>query len=207
MSTRALVAALIPHLSWRHHGIGALQAYVREGVEPEVRVHIWHPSLVREGIVDQGDAHDHRFDMTSTVIHGTLRETLYEQPPDPVESSPTITLYDAWHVENARSASDRGFDGDTHPVESAIPLWTRHRTHDEGHTYTLGRGVFHRTQVDALAVTVCTMREKRGQARLLVPHGTEPVHAFNAHHAALAATRATIDEVLVEAIIALRSRA
>lgn len=201
MGTRAVVASILPSLSWRHHGIGVLQAYVREGIEPEVRIHLWHPSLVREGIVDQGDAHDHRFDLSSTIVHGRLLETLYERAPAHFGN---LHRFDAWHVENARSAADRGFDGDTHPVESEIPMFVRSRVHEAGTTYQLGRGLFHRTRVDALAVTLCEMREKRGQARLLVPHGTEPVHAFNAHDASLATTQAKIVAVIAEAIAALR---
>lgn len=206
VALRATLAALLPILRWRHHGIGVLQSYIREGVELEVRVHLWHPSLVREGIVGQGDAHDHRFDLTSTVVHGVLRETLYQPVPSWIDDPGALARsYDAWHVENARSAGpDKGFDGDTHPVTTGLRMWTVERVHEAGTTYTLGRGLFHATRVDALAITVCEMREKRGQARLLVPHGTEPVHAFNAHHAALAATQATIDAVIVEAIVALR---
>ena len=195
----ALIGALIPHLTWRHHGIGVLQAYVREAREPEIRIHLWHPRLVREGIVGQGDAHDHRFDLVSTVVHGRLYETLYERT-----ESLGADRFDAWHVENARSASDRGFDGDCRPVESAIPMVTRSRVHPAGTTYDLPRGRFHRTQVDGLAITLCSMHEKRGQARLLVPHGTEPVHAFNAHHASLSATHETMAAVVEEALAALR---
>jgi hypothetical protein len=76
-STRDLVLALLPHLTWRHHGIGALQAYVREGSGVETRIHIWHPDLVRAGIRDHGDAHDHRFNLVSAVLVGELTETLY----------------------------------------------------------------------------------------------------------------------------------
>lgn len=42
-----LIIGLWPHLSWRHAGFGALQAYIREGGERELRVHLWHPSLAR----------------------------------------------------------------------------------------------------------------------------------------------------------------
>lgn len=199
---RALVAFLLPHLVWRHHGIGVLQAYVRENIEPEVRVHIWHPSLVREGIVDQGDAHDHRFDLESTVLTGRLFETLY----CPEAGAPR--RFDAWHVENARSAGvDRGFDGDCRPIETDLGMWTQWRVHESGSTYTLERGHFHRTSVDALAVTICSMHEKRGQARLLVPAGTEPVHAFGAHSIETQASGDRVRSVVAEAIAALRAEA
>lgn len=201
---RALVAFLLPHLVWRHHGIGVLQAYVREHVEPEVRVHIWHPSLVREGIRDHGDAHDHRFDMESTVLVGMLSETLYLVPAGPGDAR--ARSFDVWNVENARSAGrDRGFDGECSLAEPGLILSRQGIFHREGDTYGVPRGTFHRTEVAActrLAVTVCTMREKRGQARLLVPAGTEPVHAFGAP-----ASDEVQRAVLAEAEAALRGNA
>lgn len=49
LALRAAVRAAFPSLSWRHHGIGVLQAYLVEDADPEVRVHVWHPSLVKPG--------------------------------------------------------------------------------------------------------------------------------------------------------------
>lgn len=192
------LALVLPSLTWRHHGIGVLQAYIREQVEPEVRVHIWHPELVRPGIVGQGDAHDHRFDLESTVLVGRLFETLYIPERD------NARRFDAWHVENARSAGpSRGFDGACHPVETDIGMTVQLRVHEQGTTYSLERGRFHRTSVDALAVTVCTMHEKRGQARLLVPAGTEPVHAFGLHAPESQASHAIRQRFVLEAVAAL----
>ncbi len=174
---RALVASVFPTLKWRHHGIGVLQAYVRENVEPEVRVHVWDPRLVRPGIVESGNIHDHRFDLESHIVHGRLFERVFdlEAHPDGEWSS--------FHIENARSAGEEaGYDGACFLLDDE-PRFTgrgRARTHVEGTTYTLPRGVFHDTQVDALAITLCTMHDKRGSARLLVPTGRQPVHAFGA---------------------------
>lgn len=176
---RALVGKLIPYLTWRHHGIGALQAYVRENVEPEVRVHIWDPRLVRPGIEGHGDTHDHRFDLESTVLCGELIEMVMHSHVDAIHDRFFASAWDVWQVENARSAGPaRGFDGECVRVESTRLFLEEPRVHRAGTTYTLKRGVFHRTTVEKTTVTVCTMREKRGQARILVPTGTEPVHAF-----------------------------
>lgn len=237
---RTLLAGLLTHLTWRHHGIGVLQAYVREHQEPEMRVHIWHPSLVRKGIRDHGDAHDHRFDLESTVLVGNLYETLYipastgcrlcrgggqletvlgvapcfrcnPESPNYIASLRTAELvsaprFDVWHVENARSAGpERGFDGECRPLESDAPMEIVERLHPEGTTYGLPRGHFHRTSTVGLAITLCTMREKRGQARLLVPAGTEPVHAFGAHSLETQAARDLQQDIVIDAIGALQS--
>lgn len=179
---RALVVDRWTGLQWRHHGIGALQAYVRENVEPEIRIHVWDPRLVRPGIYDSGSIHDHRFDLESTVLVGALHEREYGNlyPASPLYDG---ELWEIWQVENARSAgSERGFDGACVPdlLGTKYVADVRRHRHLAGQTYSLSRRTFHETRVDALAVTICTLRNKQGQARLLVPAGREPVHAFGA---------------------------
>lgn len=178
-----------PFAAWRHHGIGVLQAYVAEQTEPEVRIHVWHPDLVRPGIRESGSIHDHRFDLVSSVLVGKIRERVFETTPDDDGD------WQTWHVENARSAGvERGFDGDCSPLGATMRAKILERIHYPGDQYTLARHVFHETRVDELAVTLCTMRSKRGPARLLVPRGREPVHAFGAP-----ASDAVIRRVLAEA--------
>lgn len=192
-AVRALLAAFIataPRDAWRHHGIGVLQAYVREGTDTEVRMHVWHPDLVRPGIRESGAIHDHRFDLVSHVVAGKLRERVFETRPDPDGE------WEAWSVENARSAgAEKGFDGECLPTGSRFSARAHEREHHAGDRYTLARQVFHETIVDSeLAVTLCVMRTKVGQARLLVRHGEQPVHAFGAP-----ASEAVIERVLREA--------
>lgn len=202
---KALVAALIPHLEWRHHGIGCLQAYVRENAEPEVRVHIWHPLLVRPGIRESGDIHDHRFDLESTVLYGRIVETRYREEDafDRMSTSGPAMLGDIWNVQNARAAGPEvGFDGTCVKTREHVLIMVSAPSYyspdDAVDTYTVPRGVFHKTVVEGLTITVCTLREKREQARILTPHGKEPVHAFGAPCAA-----ATQGFVLDEALRAL----
>ncbi len=173
---RALVAQVLARddLAWRHHGIGVLQAYIRENVEPEVRIHVWHPDLVRPGIRESGAVHDHRFNLRSTVVVGEIRETLFH-----THDRATRLDWQPWHVQNARAAgAERAFDADCHPLGDPVGVKKEHRVHHAGSTYQLDRHVFHETVVEELTITVCTMFRKEGQARLLVPVGKEPVHAF-----------------------------
>jgi len=69
---RAMALALFPQMQWRHHGIGVLQGYVAEDVEPEVRLHVWATELVKPGMAESGDIHDHRFDLLSHVLCGQV---------------------------------------------------------------------------------------------------------------------------------------
>lgn len=171
---RAALVASWESLRWRHHGIGALQAYLREHTDPEIRVHIWSQKLVRPGIIGHGNAHDHRFDLTSYVLVGGLRDTRY---------AVTADISGDWSVrtvENARSAGpDKNYDG-----EHGEPMFHGFVERDvrefgAGSAYWIPRGDFHSTEPTApLTVTVCAMSRKKGLARLLVPRGEEPVHAF-----------------------------
>lgn len=171
---RAAILAQWQHLVWRHHGIGALQAYVREHTNPEVRVHIWSPKLVRPGIIGHGNAHDHRFELTSYVLAGALRDTQYNAVAD-INGDWSVST-----VEHARSAGpQRNYDG-----EHSAPVFHCYVDPEDtiigaGRAYHIRRGDFHSTVSDApVTVTVCAMSNKQGTARILVPRGEEPVHAF-----------------------------
>jgi hypothetical protein len=184
------------HCGWRHHGIGVLQSYLIENADPEIRLHVWDPSLVRPGIEQAGDVHDHRFELVSQVLEGVLHETIFHE----VQESPLRC--DVWTVENARSAgAAQAFDG-KHAFVGSACFVADHRKHPRGARYGLGRGLFHRTQAPGLAVTICAMHDKRGQARLLTPQGREPVHAFSADWSVPIEQR---EAVLRQAVQALRS--
>lgn len=171
---RAALVAQWPALSWRHHGIGALQAYVREHTDPEIRVHIWSPKLVRPGIVGHGNAHDHRFDLTSYVLAGVLLDTQHRIIPD-INGDWSVST-----VEHARSAGpERNYDGKHSAPVFHCYMQATTALIRAGLSYCILRGDFHSTEPAAdLTVTVCAMSRKRGMARILVPRGEEPVHAF-----------------------------
>src|SRR6187399_838870 len=78
-----LLVSIWPHLKWRHAGFGALQAYLREGDARELRVHVWHSSLIKAGIEESGLCHDHRFAMRSSVLAGKIIQTDFHLEPDP----------------------------------------------------------------------------------------------------------------------------
>ena len=171
---RQLCAALrraLPHLAWRWHGIGCLQAYLREGSDYETRVHIWHPSLVRPGIKEQGDAHSHRFRLESTVLCGSIVHMEYQDQGD----NGLGERYDHFVVDHARTGNhftmvDTGVTSIYRKFAADIPA---------GLTYTFAKGAFHRSSAQALTVTIVNkLRQSNTQARILVKHGAKPVPAF-----------------------------
>lgn len=172
---RRIVLAKFDSLQWRHHGIGVLQAYLFEHVEPEVRVHVWHPALTRPGIDVSGDCHDHRFDLRSTILAGHLEET-YFGTPVPSDAGE----WSMWAVQNARAAgAEKQFDGECVPLPGRFAADGTDFRYESGDTYEHPRGTFHRTRASQLAVTLCLLSNKQGRSRLLVPCGREPVHALS----------------------------
>lgn len=172
---RALArAALATPLKWRQHAVGMLQAYLVEDADPEIRVHIWHPDLVRTDLaVDGGRPHDHRFVMRSTVIDGVVgHDELHVTPVADGEAAPWVE----YTVRHARAG--------------AAPLVATGRrlradvvagTIEAGHTYEFRAGEFHHSTVAGLAVTVVSKFAQRAEpARVLFRAGCEPAFGVSA---------------------------
>lgn len=170
-----MLVALWPHLSWRHAGFGALQAYIREGGERELRVHIWHPSLVKAGIEESGLCHDHRFEMRSSIIVGTIIQTEFRLEPDP------DGYWETYRVLHAREAMARGgsFHHDPVPTGERFRRYPLTFNFDAGLGYVFDKFAFHETRAKGVTVT---LMEKSAQeevnARILAPHDKPIVHAF-----------------------------
>lgn len=165
------VAKLLPHLNWRHHGIGVLQAYLHEGRDYEARVHIWASELELPGIEASGNAHNHRFHMTSTVLCGALLHTEYQL----VEGN-SFEFYDFVHArlqtEDTRDAM-RKLDAATGAVQCRARIGA-------GDRYSFERGAFHSTHpLSDIAVSLVEKTDQiERKAQVLAPTGLQPVPAF-----------------------------
>lgn len=170
-----MLIALWPQLNWRHAGFGALQAYIREGGERELRVHIWHPSLVKPGIEESGLCHDHRFAMRSSVLAGKIFQTEFQLEPDAAGDWETL------RVLHAREAMARGgsFHHDPQPTGDFFRRTPVVYGIDAGYGYTFDKFAFHETRAEGVTITLV---EKSAQedvnARILAPRGKPVVHAF-----------------------------
>lgn len=171
---RALVRhALDRPLNWRRHTFGCLQAYLVEDDDPEVRIHIWHPALVKvDPLNDGGRIHDHRFELSSTVLAGSVgHEEVDAWPVDRfiLQTDPK-QLYTEWTVQHARA-------GSAPLTQTGRVMRTSHRASviQAGSTYSFPALQFHRSFVPEPAVTlVSKIGQRPERARLLFPVGYEP---------------------------------
>ncbi len=171
-----LVLQALPTLKWRHNGLGLLQAYVREGIERELRVHVWHKSLVHDGIGESGLIHDHRFNLTSHVLVGQIwQEELALRPADDGFWQ-THTVVHAREVMAKHAIND----GDVQPLPARYHDTPSGINIGEGWSYTFPKRVFHKMEFDSpIVVTVVQKDDQEDEpARILAPYGKPVVHAF-----------------------------
>lgn len=162
------LAHALPSLTWRHHGIGLLQAYLTE-TDPEVRVHIWHPSLSMPGIEESGSIHTHRFTLESHVLVGEIEHTEYHTFDDPRGD---LQRYEVLHARLGKT------DPPT-PVGGPCVAELHGGTIEAGTTYHFVRGFFHKGWARSLAVTMVTKHDQIDEpAQILGPRDGNMVHAF-----------------------------
>lgn len=179
MRAMVLQALELPGLiEWRHHGIGVLQGYLAEGHQPEVRIHVWSRRLLKPGMDVSGDAHDHRFNMTSHVLCGIIvHEELL-----PVASE--VGDHKMLALTHARAAADNKFHGPTEPLPGDFQVLRNLMHIEAGYSYTFPALHFHRSPLlggpDDVAITVVEKHNQREdvRARILYPTAHPPVMAF-----------------------------
>lgn len=179
-----LVAAMLPQLKWRHNGLGLLQAYVHEGRHVEQRVHIWHKSLMRPGIEESGLLHDHRFDLTSTVLYGSLTQveyelTLFDAPPFEAIHPGGWQLHTVVPARKALALSGT-YDGLVEALPERYEAKTREIGIHDGQRYFFPKFVVHGThiQTDLVITLVNKTGQEEAPAKILAPYGKRVVHAF-----------------------------
>lgn len=182
---RALVSRSLPTLTWRHRAIGALQGYVAEDREPEVRVHIWHPQLVLvDTDRDGGRPHDHRFTLRSTVLAGAIghEELIVEEHER--------GAFDEYEVQHARLGA-----APLKPTGRRLHARTLSAVIPAGQTYTFPARRFHRSFVVGPAVTLVSKnRQTEDPARVLFPVGCEPV--FGVHPIEASVAKRYVDDAI-----------
>lgn len=185
---RVALARALPHLTWRCHGIGMLQAYLTES-EPEVRVHVWHPSLATGPSANR--VHNHRFRLRATVLHGAVGHEEFDLAPDPAGP---------WQIYEVPHARLNMAEPATPTDPTRYTAATRGGTIDAGHVYWFDARRFHRSGVAGLAVTLVTkLYQGERPAAVLAPYGSPPSRAFVAggrldagHHALIEAASAAL---------------
>lgn len=177
LAMRALALRTMEGMTWRHHGIGVLQGYLGEGADVETRMHIWSRRLLKPGMDISGDAHDHRFDMVSHVLCGTIAHE--ELSPCYSDSGDHKMMA----LTHARAAADNKFHGPTTELSGSYRVFRHMMKIDAGQTYRFPAQHFHRSPLlgglDDVAVTVVEKhRQQDVPARILYPAAHPPVMAF-----------------------------
>jgi hypothetical protein len=136
------------HLKWRHHALGCLQAEL----DDSVRIHVWSPVLQAFPPSSLRAVHDHRYDIHSAVVAGTI----YDMPCIVVEDEPfiskgfePISLYEILHAKIQA--------GDDTDVKLLGPAWVKRLplvAYEAESSYRIERRAFHTTVVKGLTVTV-----------------------------------------------------
>lgn len=169
------IARLLPHLTWRRHGVGMLQAYLHESrTGSEDRVHIWHPSCVRAGIFNHGDIHNHRFDFTSTVLLGEIRNQEITFTP---ALDGSFAVFDCVHARENIGARYRptALAGASRAEGRVV----QDRLYSEGQAYFFGCGRFHRSSATGLTVTYVRKYNQGNHRALIAALADAPaVHAM-----------------------------
>lgn len=175
-------------LSWRHHGLGMLQAELTE----ELRVHVWDPALVT--ITEPfRNVHDHRFDLFSFVMCGSVTDQAYEvvTPKQLADSSRGELPWGPWdscvmwEVLHAKLQTP-GFE------HGATNLGARmaHRRDPviqfKGQTYFIPKRRFHTTIPTRRAITlVYRTNFDAGNARVLGASDSTKLESGIVHHDAI----------------------
>lgn len=166
---RVSLSHALPSLKFRRHGIGVLQAYLIEG-QQEIRVHIWHPSLLIREVEQSGQIHDHRFTLRSTVLFGKIEHHEYHLTESKEGSWVQHTVMNARRGGDVSEVLPGLFNADV--IEGTIKT---------GQTYIFRRGEFHRSLVKGPAVTIVSKLDQVDvRARILVYRGSPVVHGFSA---------------------------
>ncbi len=180
-----------PRLAWRHNGVGLLQAYL----DDDTRVHVWHLKLLVPGMTNSGAMHDHRFDLHSTVLAGTLVNSMLEVEPDELG---LFHVFDIGANSHEADAAMTRIGRVTVRLLSTDVLF-------EGDHYEVAAGAYHWARpTDELAITVAHIRNKDRErpVHILCPEDVVPIHAFRSP-----ALRHVVDGLLDDARKLLEARA
>lgn len=165
-----LVVGSWDELKWRHHGTGMLQAYITI----DMRVHVWSRSLLVPGMTNSGAKHNHRFNLRSEILVGSL-----------THDRPSLVAHDDGDHQVVQIVGASNTDADLKMCERVHIQVTESKQFETGDIYEVPKWAFHwarQTHSNApVTVTLVHLGEKERDryASLVCPHGTTPVHAFD----------------------------
>lgn len=162
---RLLEGTLLPRY---HSGVGMIQLYLTD----TVRLHVFHPEL-RARAEAFGNRHSHRFDMTSTVLLGTVIDSV-------------ISVETAFHTGHFRLydvTPAHLFNGDQIPTPAddiRYNMVVRDiNVYGAGALYKVPAGAYHETRTEGLTVTLMKKSNQVEEHAKIIAHEDQRiVHAM-----------------------------
>ncbi len=130
-------------------GLGFIQLKVSD----RERYHFWHPELPPE--VQHEEVHNHRYDFTSTVLRGTLRNEIYSFTVDTQGSSRCLEV-----------SCKPGTDTLVGPVGNIN--WLMTSIYEEGASYMMRAETLHRSAASGFVVTKLVRNDPRMERATVV---------------------------------------
>jgi len=130
-------------------GLGFIQLKLSD----QARMHFWHMAVPH---VEREEIHNHRYDFTSVILAGALRQELYHVRPGHATFEPIIQS--EWEMfETTCAPGEEGAVTTTQPVE-VISLGAVNLA--KGSNYSLPITAFHTTEGTDFAITFLRRGEK-----------------------------------------------
>lgn len=155
----------------RFHGNGFIQLYLSSNT----RLHIWHPDL--PPTVENAQIHNHRFDMKSYILRGTLRHRTYNA----TEASDSLFVLKHRKYACIGASTPEKFDADTLEQGERVEI-IETGAYDliAGSKYTLPKNSFHSSEGAGLTITLMKKSyQDETPAIVIGPADKAPDHAFN----------------------------
>ncbi len=151
-----------------HTGVGFMQAYINS----EVRLHVWHPELPGE-VEAFGSRHNHRFDLSSTVLLGAVADTSLRVSQELHAYPGQFRLYEVQPAHLDDTSAPVRVGGPVHVEISSV------RKLLKGATYYIPRGEFHESRAEGLTVTIVEKYNQIDTPAQILAHRTQvPEHAM-----------------------------
>lgn len=151
-----------------HAGVGMLQAYLTESI----RLHVWHPDLPQK-LEAFGNRHNHRFDLQSSVLMGTIVDIAFR--PEPAHHNGQFYVYEVMPAHYGKTPAPHLLTDVRHNL-----VMKHARRFEAGITYTIQRGDFHETRAEGLTVTLMRKSNQvETWARIVAHQSQEAVHGMD----------------------------
>lgn len=140
-------------LQFRHHGLGMLQS---QPFPDGSRIHFWHPDLIDPTL--EAPIHTHRWDLTSQIKHGKITDELITLKP----------AVDGKYVEQY-TANSSNLNPPTLDNAQRYNISSVFRQYKTGETYSVARGAYHYTHIEAPTITIVQRKGIGGFSKVLAP--------------------------------------